>query len=82
MSLFSGGRRNPERIDPIIEKLRVAWKANPELRLTQLVYNLANPNPLRQGSFFNMEDDELKWHLVPCLDPEWEGGYWLKPEVE
>ena len=50
--------RDPNRIDPIIEALRQAWKASPEFRLGQLVES--------QGLFqepeldpFYMEDDEM-----------------------
>lgn len=32
--------RKPERIDPIIEKLREAWKLEPDWRLGQLFSNL------------------------------------------
>lgn len=66
--------RNPKRIEPILEKLSAAWKANPDLRLTQLVWNLANSGE-RAPKFFNAEDTELEWWNVPVLAPEWEGTY-------
>lgn len=33
--------RDPERIDRIIEKLRLLWHQNPDMRLGQVVMNLA-----------------------------------------
>jgi len=31
--------RKPERIDPIIERLRSLWHTNPDLRLGQIIVN-------------------------------------------
>jgi hypothetical protein len=31
--------RDPDRIDVVVDALREAWKANPDMRLTQLVSN-------------------------------------------
>lgn len=31
--------RDPERIDPILEEIRLYWKAAPDLRFLQLVLN-------------------------------------------
>lgn len=33
--------RDPDRIDEYIEQLRIIWKANPDLRLAQLLENVA-----------------------------------------
>lgn len=57
--------RDPARIDPIIEALRAAWHANPQMRLGQLVCNASrvatsNVDP------FNCEDDPMQLGL----------GYW------
>lgn len=35
-------RRDPERIDGLIERLRALWKANPDLRLGQLIMNCSD----------------------------------------
>ena len=32
--------REPERIDRILDKIRVIWKRNPEMRFGQLLINL------------------------------------------
>lgn len=50
--------RDPDRIDPMIEQLRAAWKANPDLRLGQLVYNAVRPAEPCPRLFF-VEDGVL-----------------------
>lgn len=45
--------RDPNRIDPMIDFLRGYWKANPDLRLAQIIGN-AFP-----GDAYYVEDDEL-----------------------
>lgn len=54
--------RNPDRIDPIIEKLRATWRADPDLRLGQLVVNLAGGSDP-----FNVEDNVMEAHLDNAL---------------
>ncbi|MCX6318893.1 MAG: DUF1040 family protein [Bacteroidetes bacterium] len=48
--------RNPDRIQPTLDKLAEIWKEHPDFRLGQLIMVIAmtgehNPN------LFNMEDD-------------------------
>jgi hypothetical protein len=75
--------RNPARMDPIIEKLRVSWKANPHMRLGQLVCNrTARPYGLEHRHPFYVEDNVLQWDQVPVMYPEWEGPYWLEEEED
>lgn len=51
--------RNPKRIDPMIEKLREAWKKVPDWRLGQLVSNLQGAGV---QDVFSPEDKEWdKW---------------------
>lgn len=45
--------RDPKRIDPFLKRLSAVWKANPDLRLGQLVVNALGPDP------FYVEDDDL-----------------------
>jgi len=53
--------RNPERIDHVLDAVRTAWKAAPDLRLTQL---LANTTRCKTGAaFYNVEDDVLEQWL-------------------
>lgn len=59
--------RDPERIDRVIEKLRVLWKTCPDMRLGQLLVNVAprsEPNPL-----FHIEDDLWEQYID---NPPWE----------
>lgn len=46
--------RNPQRIDNILERLKIIWKDNPDLRLGQLLLDAVNANRL-----FYIEDETL-----------------------
>jgi uncharacterized protein YihD (DUF1040 family) len=46
--------RDINRIDKILDRLGSIWKANPDLRLTQLILNL----PI-EASLYYVEDEEL-----------------------
>ena len=46
--------RDPKRIKKVIKALKKRWKKNPELRLGQLLFLVANNNNL-----FYLEDKEL-----------------------
>lgn len=46
--------RDPERIDKILGLLRKYWKANPDLRLAQIVGNMSG-----MQDPYNYEDDDL-----------------------
>jgi uncharacterized protein YihD (DUF1040 family) len=55
--------RDPERIPEMLEVLRAAWEAHPDLRLGQLLWNLREENPHLTyvvNMFYNMEDDVLE----------------------
>ena len=55
--------RDPKRIDVVLDYVRKHWKENPDLRLTQLIENIAyEAKPVQQESMawlYNMEDDLL-----------------------
>lgn len=54
-------RREPERIGEVLDAIRSAWSADPDLRLAQLVVNaakLAGRNVVA-SELFHLEDDEL-----------------------
>lgn len=57
--------RDPARIDPLIEVLRRIWKANPNLRMCQIIYNIMSivvPEPdgdVKMTSLFYLEDDKM-----------------------
>jgi hypothetical protein len=53
--------RDPARIEPTLEAVRQAWKANPDWRLAQLILNAAR----RAGAEpFYIEDDRITEQLV------------------
>ncbi len=58
--------RDPERIDVLLEYVRKHWKEYPDLRLTQLIENIAwkasnkkGQSRAVEGWAFNMEDDVM-----------------------
>jgi hypothetical protein len=55
--------RDPSRIGPILWKLSEAWKADPDLRLGQLVYIAAQP----ATDVFSVEDGALERGLDRLL---------------
>jgi hypothetical protein len=50
--------RDPERIDLVLDAVRTAWKAAPDLRLTQLLANTTRCET--SAAFYNVEDDVLE----------------------
>jgi uncharacterized protein YihD (DUF1040 family) len=59
--------RNPDRIDPIIDKLNELWRMNPDLRLAQLVVILCGPGKESSQDIFATEDDVIEAELVKRL---------------
>lgn len=55
--------RPVERIDRILALLETHWKGRSDIRLGQLIYNLAYPNDV-----FNIEDSELERRLESSND--------------
>lgn len=53
--------RDPARIDPILERLRAYWTANPDLRLGQIVLNALRDRrgAVNKDNAFNAEDDKF-----------------------
>ena len=54
MENIGTGFRDPERIEPMLGKLREAWELYPDMRMGQLVAVCAG-----QGNIFGVEDDIL-----------------------
>lgn len=56
--------RNPDRIDEVLEELGKVWRANPDMRLSQLVFNAARnglsdseaPLPSIPPRLYNIEE--------------------------
>jgi hypothetical protein len=63
--------RDPERIDKVLEVIRIIWKANPDLRLTQLVLNIR--------ASVNVVDNT--WEGIPITTVEHEDLYNLEDEA-
>ena len=59
--------REPERIERICNKLKVAWEKHPDWRLGQLVMNLARDFSAHQ-SVFHTEDDTWEIKLDELND--------------
>ena len=63
--------RDPDRINRIIEKLRLAWHSRPDLRLCQLVENLGLSCEIRgteDHCIFYVEDDLLEVKLDAWME--------------
>lgn len=54
--------RDPNRIETILEALRLTWQQEPDLRLGQLLINIAKPQSPCPELFY-LEDDELLQYL-------------------
>jgi len=48
--------RNPERIDPFLQKLNQLWKSYPDLRFGQLIENVLD-HAVGTSSLFFIEDE-------------------------
>lgn len=55
---FKRPERDPARINGILDKLREVWERHPDLRLTQLVVNVAGATPPCPEIFY-LDDDAL-----------------------
>lgn len=63
-------KRDPKRIDRIIDKIREFWKKNPDLRLGQIVSNSAflMGRVEDANTIFYIEDNELEAGLNKLID--------------
>lgn len=57
--------RDPARINRILGKLILYWNDHPDLRLTQLLWNIALASPYM---FFYVEDDEIEKGLDRLIE--------------
>ena len=67
--------RNPKRIDAVLEQLELYWKANPDLRLCQIIGNFfhycelpKSDEPDMSGRAYNMEDETFLGYLLTELE--------------
>jgi len=69
--------RNPQRINPMLERIRALWHANPDFRLMQLLQVVIS----RGGDHFYLEDDVLDRRLRERMR-DWEVQLELPTEEE
>ena len=55
--------RNPDRIDPMLDKIREIWNRNPDLRLMQLLHNYCKEISCDAKNFYFIEDRDLEEEL-------------------
>ena len=60
--------RDPARIDEILELLGKVWRAEPDLRLGQLIYNVAREREPELVDIFSIEDGTLRKGLMRQLE--------------
>lgn len=60
--------RNIDRIDPIILELTKVWYSNPDLRLCQLLSNVAKKAGWKLDDLFYLEDDKLLAELKKFIN--------------
>ena len=60
--------RDPARIDEILELLGKVWHAEPDLRLGQLIYNVAREREPKLLDIFSIEDGTLRKGLMRQLE--------------
>ena len=52
--------RNPERIQPLLDKIAKLWKENPDFRLGQLIMTITMTGEHNPKLFYIEDDDFLK----------------------
>ncbi len=60
---MEGRRRDPERISPMLDKLREAWELYPDMRLGQLIAVCAGTDHI-----FGIEDDIMLGRMQAYID--------------
>jgi uncharacterized protein YihD (DUF1040 family) len=51
--------RNPKRIEPLLKQIKELWQKYPDLRLTQLLSNVAITGGWSDNDLYHLEDDKL-----------------------
>lgn len=59
--------RDPDRIDGVLSIVAAVWKASPDLRLGQLIWNAAR---IAGVDVFQIEEDRLTMALLPSSDAD------------
>lgn len=56
--------RDPKRIKPLLQLIEIYWNQNPDLRLCQILSNIAPPGLL---DLYHLEDDKVEETLKAIL---------------
>lgn len=51
--------RDKNRIEPLLEQIKELWLKYPDLRLTQLLSNVAITDGWKDNDLYHLEDDKL-----------------------
>jgi uncharacterized protein YihD (DUF1040 family) len=51
--------RDKKRIEPLLEQIKELWLKHPDLRLTQLLSNVAITDGWKNNDLYYLEDDKL-----------------------
>jgi uncharacterized protein YihD (DUF1040 family) len=71
--------RNPKRIDAVLQQLGIYWKANPDLRLCQIIGNFfdccqlprsAGDEQDMSGRAYNLEDETFLGYLLTEIEQD------------
>ncbi len=57
--MFGGYMRDKNRIEPLLEQIKELWLKYPDLRLTQLLSNVAITDGWKDNDLYHLEDDKL-----------------------
>ena len=68
--------RDPRRIDEVLNIIKIYWEQHPDLRLCQLLSNIAVSNGWVEGNdLFYLEDDQLIFFIGQSLMGETKNEY-------
>jgi len=59
--------RNINRIDPMLEDLKILWLKNPDLRLGQLLHMAAVTGGWHDNDLFYLEDDKMASYIKKAI---------------
>ena len=64
--------RNPDRIKPMLIGLQIYWEMHPDLRLCQMLSNIATIGGWKDKDLYYLEDEDLMKHLDTTIRKEFE----------
>jgi uncharacterized protein YihD (DUF1040 family) len=69
---MGGNMRDPNRIKPLLDALRIYWEMHPDLRLCQMLSNIATIGGWSDKDLYYLEDKDLMEHLKTTVRKEFE----------